>query len=97
MAGFAAATTGYQVLTTSVTPAVVDYPLDTNAKVTVQQATAENPTAVVTVTAPDGTVKAYRLDFSTGKDACRNGGWKTSPSPHFGNQGECVSYFAAGK
>ncbi|WP_332762326.1 discoidin domain-containing protein [Pseudarthrobacter sp.] len=95
--GFAAATTGYQVLTTSATPAVVGYPLDTNAKVTVQQATAENPTAVVTVTAPDGTVKAYRLDFSTGKDACRNGGWKTSPSPHFGNQGECVSYFAAGK
>ncbi len=91
MVGFAAETTDYQVLTTPATPAVVGYPLDTNAKVTVQQATAENPTAVVTVTAPNGATKEYRLDFSTGKDACKNGGWKTSPSPFFGDQGQCVS------
>jgi hypothetical protein len=95
--GFSAATTEYQVLTTTPQPAVVGYALDTNAKVTVRQATAENPTAVVTVTAPNGATKEYRLMFSTGKDACKNDGWKTSPAPVFGNQGQCVSYFAAGK
>ena len=95
--GFAPATTDYRVLSASATPAVVGYPLDTNAKVTVQQATAESPTAVVTVTAPDGTTKEYRVTVSTGKDACKNDGWKTSPSPVFKNQGQCVSYFAAGR
>ncbi|MFF1830273.1 discoidin domain-containing protein [Paenarthrobacter sp. NPDC058040] len=95
--GFAPGTAAYRALTTSATPAVVGYPLDTNAKVTVQQATAESPTAVVTVTAPDGTVKEYRVDVSTGKEGCKNDGWKTSPSPVFTNQGQCVSSFAAGK
>ncbi len=95
--GFAPGTTDYRALTTSATPAVVGYPLDTNAKVTVQQPTAENPTAVVTVTAPDGTAKQYRVTVSTGKDACKSGGWKTSPQPVFKNQGQCVSQFAAGR
>ncbi|YCH10310.1 discoidin domain-containing protein [Arthrobacter sp. alpha11c] len=95
--GFTPATTDYRVLSTSATPAVVGYPLDTNAKVTVQQPTADNPTAVVTVTAPDGTTKEYRVTVSTGKDACKNSGWKTSPSPVFGDQGQCVTYFAERK
>ncbi|MFI2564210.1 discoidin domain-containing protein [Paenarthrobacter sp. NPDC018779] len=95
--GFAPGTTAYRALTSSATPAVVGYPLDTNAKVTVRQPTAESPTAVVIVTAPDGTVKEYRLYISTGKEACKDGGWKWSPSPVFKNQGQCVSSFAAGK
>ena len=95
--GFTPGTTNYRALTPTATPAVVGYPLDTNAKVTVQQPTAESPTAVVTVTAPDGTVKVYRVAVSTGKDACKNDGWKTSPSPVHMNQGQCVSSFAAGK
>ncbi|MFJ4027854.1 discoidin domain-containing protein [Paenarthrobacter sp. NPDC089989] len=95
--GFAPGTTAYRALTSSTTPAVVGYPLDTDAKVTVRQPTAESPTAVVTVTAPDGTVKEYRVDISTGKEACKNDGWKWSPSPVFKNQGQCVSSFAAGK
>ncbi|GAA1778624.1 hypothetical protein GCM10009712_27710 [Pseudarthrobacter sulfonivorans] len=95
--GLSAATTEYRVLTTTPQRAVSGYALDTNAKVTVRQATAENPTAVATVTAPNGTTKEYRLVFSTGKDACRNDGWKTSPSPVFFNQGQCVSYFATKK
>jgi len=33
---------------------------------------------------------------STGKDACKDDGWKTSPSPVYKNQGQCVSSFAAG-
>jgi hypothetical protein len=93
--GFTPATTDYRVLTTSAAPVVVGYPRDTNAKVTVQQATAGSPTAVITVTAPNGTRKEYRLTFSTGKDACKNDGWKTSPSPAFENQGQCASYFAS--
>ncbi len=33
-----------------------------------------------------------------GKDECKDGGWMTSTSPTFKNQGDCVSYFAsAGK
>jgi len=95
--GFTPGTTDYRALTATATPAVVGYPLDTNATVTVQQPTAEDPTAVVTVTAPDGTVKAYRVVLSTGKDACKSDGWKTSPQPVFKNQGQCVSSFAAGK
>jgi glucuronoarabinoxylan endo-1,4-beta-xylanase len=31
------------------------------------------------------------------KDDCRNGGWATFVNPVFRNQGECVSYVAAGK
>ncbi|WP_314213295.1 discoidin domain-containing protein [Pseudarthrobacter equi] len=94
--GFSPGTTDYRALTPTATPAVVGYPLDTNAKVTVLQATAESPTAVVTVTAPDGTIKEYRVAVPTGKDACKNDGWKTSPSPVYKNQGQCVSSFAAG-
>lgn len=31
------------------------------------------------------------------KEACKNGGWKTSNTPVFANQGECVSSFASSK
>ncbi|ACL39711.1 Ig domain protein [Pseudarthrobacter chlorophenolicus A6] len=94
--GFTPGTTSYRALTPTATPAVVGYPLDSNAKVAVRQATAESPTAVVTVAAPDGTVKVYQVAVFTGKDACKDDGWKTSPSPVFKNQGQCVSSFAAG-
>lgn len=30
-----------------------------------------------------------------GKDDCQDGGWETSTSPEFKNQGQCVSYFQA--
>lgn len=30
----------------------------------------------------------------SGKNACKNDGWKTSTDPVFTNQGECVGYFA---
>lgn len=33
----------------------------------------------------------------TGKDQCKNNGWKTSTSPVYKNQGDCVSSFASGK
>ncbi len=33
----------------------------------------------------------------TSKDACKNGGWKTSTDPVFKNQGDCVSHFASKK
>jgi hypothetical protein len=33
----------------------------------------------------------------TSKDQCKKGGWATSTSPVFKNQGDCVSYFASGK
>ncbi len=33
----------------------------------------------------------------TSKAQCKNGGWKTSTSPVFKNQGDCVSSFASGK
>jgi hypothetical protein len=29
----------------------------------------------------------------TGKDQCKKGGWKSFTSPHFKNQGSCVSWF----
>ncbi len=32
-----------------------------------------------------------------GKEDCKNGGWATSTMPVFKNQGDCVSFFAAGK
>ena len=32
-----------------------------------------------------------------GRDACKKGGWATSTSPVFTNQGDCVSYFATRK
>ena len=40
-------------------------------------------------------------DFETGtrpssKDECKNGGWQTFDDPAFKNQGECVSFVAAG-
>jgi len=37
---------------------------------------------------------AVRLD---GRDACKKGGWETSTSPAFSNQGDCVSYFSSQK
>ena len=33
----------------------------------------------------------------TSKDQCKNDGWRTSTSPVYRNQGECVSSFASGK
>jgi len=33
----------------------------------------------------------------TGKEQCKKDGWKTSTSPVFKNQGDCVSSFASGK
>lgn len=33
----------------------------------------------------------------TGKDRCKNDGWKSSTSPQFRNQGDCVSSFASAK
>jgi hypothetical protein len=33
----------------------------------------------------------------SGEDECKNGGWATSTSPAFKNQGDCVSHFTAGK
>jgi hypothetical protein len=94
--GFSAGTTGYKVLTASTAPpTVAAYPLDTNAKASVVQATTGTPAAVVTVTAPDGTTKDYTVTFVTGKAACANGGWATNVEPGFGDEGECVSYFAS--
>jgi hypothetical protein len=94
--GFGSGTGSYTVLTTSAaTPAVAAYPLDTNAKVAVSQATAEQPTATVTVTAPNGTTRGYTVTFVTGKAACASGGWTTNVEPGFATEGECVSYFAS--
>lgn len=33
----------------------------------------------------------------TSKEQCKKDGWKTSTSPMFKNQGDCVSFFASGK
>jgi hypothetical protein len=33
----------------------------------------------------------------TSKDQCKKDGWKSSTSPVFKNQGDCVSFFASGK
>ena len=33
----------------------------------------------------------------TSKEQCKKDGWKTSTSPVFKNQGDCVSFFASGK
>ncbi|WP_082483869.1 MULTISPECIES: discoidin domain-containing protein [unclassified Arthrobacter] len=98
VAGFDPDDSGYSVLTaTAAFPTVAAVPLDTNARVTVIQASSGNPTAEVTVSAPDGTTRAYTVAFVTGKDACKNGGWATNLDPGFRNQGACVSHFAAGK
>ncbi|MET4591261.1 discoidin domain-containing protein [Arthrobacter sp. 754] len=94
--GFSAGTNGYTVLTASTAvPTVAAYALDGNARVSIAQATADHPTAAVTVTAPDGTTKEYAVAFVTGKAACAAGGWATNVEPGFGSEGECVSYFAA--
>ena len=55
----------------------------------------------------DGVINAIefagdRYTFSadvvlTGKDDCKKGGWATSTTPEFANQGDCVSYFATAK
>lgn len=96
VAGFPSNGTGYKVLTTSTAfPTVAAYPLDTNANVSIVQATAGTPAAVVTVTAPDGTTKDYTVAFATGKAACSDEGWGTNIEPGFRNEGECVSYFAS--
>jgi hypothetical protein len=102
VSGFSTGTADYRVLTTrDPFPVVAASPLDTAAKVTVQQATTQSPSAAVTVTAPDGTVKVYRVDFDfhvvlPSKDACKDGGWAMSTLPAFRNQGECVSHFQGG-
>ncbi|WP_267277294.1 discoidin domain-containing protein [Arthrobacter sp. CDRTa11] len=96
VAGFASGTTGYKVLTASTAvPTVAAYPLDTNAKVSIVQATADKPAAVATVTAPNGTTNEYTVAFVTGKEACTNGGWATNIEPGFASEGECVSFFAS--
>jgi hypothetical protein len=33
----------------------------------------------------------------TSEEQCKKGGWATSIMPVFKNQGDCVSFFAAGK
>lgn len=51
---------------------------------------------VVVATSTDTTV--YNFDpkiTMADKNACKNNGWKTSNSPVFKNQGECVSSFAS--
>jgi hypothetical protein len=103
--GFDPAVADYAVtIAPDVQPVVVGVPLDSAATVTVTQATTENPVAVVTVTAPDGTEKVYRVAFTVdenagetvlqNKDQCKHGGWATSTEPVFRNQGDCVSHFA---
>ena len=50
----------------------------------------------ITTTAGDTTV--YNFEHAVilaGKTACKDGGWQTSTSPVFLNQGACVSYFAS--
>lgn len=84
----------YKVLTASTAvPTVTGYALDTNAKVSVVQATAEQPLALVTVEAPDGSAKEYRVAFVTGKQECESG-WAANVEPGFRSAGECASYFA---
>ena len=43
-----------------------------------------------------GTTYKFAVVLSS-KDECKNGGWATSTSPVFKNQGDCVSSFASGK
>ncbi|MEE2524206.1 discoidin domain-containing protein [Pseudarthrobacter sp. J75] len=94
--GFTGDVASYTVLTASAAlPTVAAHPVDTNAKVSIVQATAEQPSSTVTVTAPDGTVRSYTVAFVTGKAACANGGWANSIEPGFGNEGECVSFFSS--
>jgi hypothetical protein len=55
----------------------------------------------------DGVIKSITLAGTTytfakpvvltAKDQCKKDGWKTSTSPVFKNQGDCVSFFASGK
>lgn len=98
VAGFSAGTAEYKVLTASTAvPTVAGYALDTNAKVSVAQATVQNPVATVSVKAPNGTLKDYRVAFVTGKQECLNGGWATNVEPGFKGEGECTSYFATRK
>lgn len=94
--GFAGDAADYTVLTASAAlPTVSAHPLDTNAKVSIVQATAAQPASAVTVTAPDGTVRNYTVAFVTGKTACANGGWANSIDPGFDNEGACVSFFSS--
>jgi hypothetical protein len=44
----------------------------------------------------NGTTYTFVADL-TSKNQCKNGGWATSTSPVFKNQGQCVSSFASGK
>jgi hypothetical protein len=94
--GFSSGTTGHTVLTpTAAAPAVAAYALDTNARVSIVQATAGSPAAVVTETAPNGTTKDYTAAFETGEAACASGGWANNLEPGFRSEGECVSYFSS--
>nr|WP_308113597.1 discoidin domain-containing protein [Arthrobacter sp. ISL-30] len=94
--GFAPGVAQYEVLTESTAvPTLAGYALDTNAKVSIAQATEENPTAVVIVTAPNGILKEHRVSFVTGKQECIDNGWSRNVEPGFQSEGECVSYFAA--
>ena len=53
---------------------------------------------VINVINFNGTTYTFANDVVlTGKDQCKKGGWATSTSPVFENQGDCVSYFASNK
>ncbi len=46
----------------------------------------------------NGTTTVYNFEHAVtlaGKAECKDGGWMTSTSPTFTNQGDCVSYFAS--
>ena len=48
----------------------------------------------------NGTTTVYNFEHAVtlaGKDQCKDGGWMTSTSPTFKNQGDCVSNFASNR
>ena len=67
LAGFAPATTSYEVpWLGDAAPVVAAVPVDRDAEVSVEQASGPLGMAVVTVTAPDGTSREYTLEFVPG-------------------------------
>ncbi|MGN6126678.1 MAG: Ig-like domain-containing protein, partial [Humibacter sp.] len=64
VSGFAADTASYQIVTPGGNPSVVTaVATDSNAKVSIDQATKKQPVATVTVVAVDGTTQAYTVTF----------------------------------
>ncbi len=41
-------------------------------------------------------VNSTNIGGPSGKDVCKNGGWKNFQNPSFKNQGDCVSFYATG-